>query len=234
MALPIRYLCTLFVRCCLNELQIFSYNSNEVRTIQCNGEPWFVLKDVCQVLDLGSPHKVAERLDPDEKGVSQIDTLGGKQETTVINESGLYNVILRSDKPEAKLVGLTEAPAPTKKQDKPEPPSESVRERPTLSEVPEPAAQAAPEPEPEPEAPAGDWEPGGGASVEEPIPGPALTLEEIRAAGVAAAKAHGKPAVQAILKDLGAPGMTALDPGQYREFMRKLGELNAAHRREVH
>lgn len=124
----------------------------------------------------------------------------------------------------AKLVGLTEAPA--KKQSKPEPPSESVRERPPLSKVPEPAAEAAPEPEPE--APAGDWEPGGGASVGEPIPaGTTLTLEEIRAAGVAAAKAHGKPAVQAILKDLGVPGMTALDPGQYIEFMRKLGELNA-------
>ena len=45
---------------------------------------------------------VADRLDPDEKGVSQIDTLGGNQEMTVINESGLYNVIIRSDKPEAK------------------------------------------------------------------------------------------------------------------------------------
>lgn len=124
----------------------------------------------------------------------------------------------------AKLVGLTDAPA--KKQSKPELPSEIVRERPPLSEVSEPAAEAAPEPEPE--APAGDWEPGGGASVEEPIPaGTTLTLEEIRAAGVAAAKAHGKPAVQAILKDLGAPGMTALDPDQYIEFMRKLGELNA-------
>lgn len=122
----------------------------------------------------------------------------------------------------AKLVGLTETPA--KKQSKPEPPSESVRERPPLSGVSEPTAEVVPEPE----APAGDWEPGGGAPVEEPIPaGPALTLEEIRAAGVAAAKAHGKPAVQAILKDLGVPGMTALDPGQYREFMRKLGELNA-------
>lgn len=123
----------------------------------------------------------------------------------------------------AKLVGLTEAP--TKKRCTMEPPAGSVRERPPLSEVSEPAAEAAPEPEPG--APAGDWEPGGGASVEEPIPGPALTLEEIRAAGVAAAKLHGKPAVQAILKDLGVPGMTALDPGQYREFMRKLGELDA-------
>lgn len=124
----------------------------------------------------------------------------------------------------AKLVGLTEDPA--KKRCTMEPPAGSVRERPHLSEVSEPAAEAAPEPEPE--APAGDWEPGGGASVEEPIPaGPALTLEEIRAAGVAAAKAHGKPAVQVILKGLGAPGMTALTPDQYPEFMRKLGELNA-------
>lgn len=127
----------------------------------------------------------------------------------------------------AKLVGLTEAP--TKKRCTMAPPSGSVQERPPLSEafeMPEPAAEAAPEPEPE--APAGDWEPGGGASVEEPIPaGTTLTLEEIRAAGVAAAKAHGKPAVQAILKDLGVPGMTALDPSQYMEFMRKLRELNA-------
>lgn len=120
----------------------------------------------------------------------------------------------------AKLVGLTEAPTPTKKQGKPEAPSGSVRERPPLSEVPAP--------EPESEAPAGDWEPGGGAPVEEPELEPeALTLEEIRAAGVAAAKAHGKPAVQAILRSLGAPGMTALTPDQYPEFMRKLGELNA-------
>lgn len=123
----------------------------------------------------------------------------------------------------AKLVGLTEAP--TKKRCTMGPPAGSVRERPPLSKVPEPAA--APEPEPEPEVPAGDWGPGGGASVEGPIPGPALTLEEIRAAGVAAAKLHGKPAVQAILKDLGVPGMTALTPDQYPEFMRKLGELNA-------
>lgn len=116
----------------------------------------------------------------------------------------------------AKLVGLTEAPA--KKQSKPEPPSESVRERPALSEA---------APEPEPEAPAGDWEPGGGASVEEPIPGPAFTREEIRRAGIDAAKAHGKSAVQAILQGFGVRGMTELAPEQFPEFMRKLGELNA-------
>lgn len=86
----------------MNEMQTFVYSGAEVRTVQKDGAPWFVLKDVCQVLDLGSPHKVAERLDPDEKGRNLIPTPGGSQETTVISESGLYNVILRSDKPEAK------------------------------------------------------------------------------------------------------------------------------------
>lgn len=86
----------------MNELQSFTYQTNEVRTVQRNGEPWFVLRDVCEVLCIGSPHKVYERLDEDEKGRSQIPTPGGLQEMSVINESGLYAVILRSDKPEAK------------------------------------------------------------------------------------------------------------------------------------
>lgn len=86
----------------MNDLHIFNYNGYKVRTTQKDGEPWWVLKDVCEVLGLSSPHKVFERLDDDEKGRNQIPTLGGEQEMTVVNESGLYNVILRSDKPEAK------------------------------------------------------------------------------------------------------------------------------------
>ena len=86
----------------MSNIQIFNYNSVEVRTIQNDGEPWFVLKDVCNVLHIGNSRDVVARLDQDEKGVGQIDTLGGKQEMTIINESGLYNVILRSDKPDAK------------------------------------------------------------------------------------------------------------------------------------
>lgn len=86
----------------MNGIQIFNYQNNEVRTVELNSEPWFVLKDVCEVLGLGTPAKVADRLDEDEKGVSQIHTLGGLQNVSIINESGLYNVILRSDKPEAK------------------------------------------------------------------------------------------------------------------------------------
>lgn len=86
----------------MNDLQVFKYQDSEVRTIEMNGEPWFVLKDVCKVLSIGNVSDVFKRLDADEKGVGQIDTLGGSQTMNIINESGLYNVILRSDKPEAK------------------------------------------------------------------------------------------------------------------------------------
>lgn len=86
----------------MNNIQIFKYENNDVRTVEMNGEPWFVLKDVCVVLGLGTVSKVADRLDADEKGMNQIHTPGGMQDVTVINESCLYNVILRSDKPEAK------------------------------------------------------------------------------------------------------------------------------------
>ena len=86
----------------MNELQVFSYNSSEVRTVMRDGEPWFCLKDVCAVLGISKYRDVAARLDPDEREPVRVDTLGGTQEMVFINESGLYSVILRSDKPEAK------------------------------------------------------------------------------------------------------------------------------------
>lgn len=87
----------------MNELQIFNYNGNEVRTIQKGGEPWWVLKDVCSILKIGQPVRVAERLDEDEVSQTHVtDSIGRSQSTYIINESGLYAVILRSDKPEAK------------------------------------------------------------------------------------------------------------------------------------
>lgn len=86
----------------MNEMQTFVYSGAEVRTVQKDGVPWFVLKDVCGVLGISKYRDVAERLDPDERGPVRVDTLGGSQEMTCISESGLYNVILRSDKPEAK------------------------------------------------------------------------------------------------------------------------------------
>ncbi|MGN0708437.1 MAG: BRO family protein [Faecalibacterium sp.] len=87
----------------MSNIQIFNYQNQEVRTVELNGEPWFVLKDVCNILGLGESHRVAARLDEDERTLSTVtDSMGRQQETTIINESGLYNVILRSDKPEAK------------------------------------------------------------------------------------------------------------------------------------
>ena len=83
-------------------LQTWSYENSEIRTVEKDGEPWWVLSDVCKVLELSSPHKVADRLEADEKGRNLIPTLGGMQEMTTVNESGLYAVILRSDKPQAK------------------------------------------------------------------------------------------------------------------------------------
>lgn len=81
-------------------LQTWNYESSEIRTIQKNGEPWWVLADVCKVLDLSNPSKVADRLEPDEKANFELGLRGGA--TNCINESGLYAVILRSDKPQAK------------------------------------------------------------------------------------------------------------------------------------
>lgn len=81
---------------------VFPLTNQETRIVDLDGNPWWVLRDVCEVLSIGNSRMVAERLDDDEKGVSQIDTPGGLQNLTIINEAGLYSVILRSDKPEAK------------------------------------------------------------------------------------------------------------------------------------
>ena len=86
-----------------NELKIFSYKNNEVRTTIKDGEIWWVLKDVCEILVLSEPHRVASRLEKDERTqMTVIDNLGRPQSTTLVNEPGLYKVIFRSDKPEAK------------------------------------------------------------------------------------------------------------------------------------
>lgn len=84
-------------------IQVFEYQNNKVRTVDVDGEAWFVLKDVCDVLhmDTSKIKQVADRLDDDEKGRYSVPTPGGEQATWIINESGLYHVILRSDKQEA-------------------------------------------------------------------------------------------------------------------------------------
>lgn len=73
-----------------------------LRGLLIDGEPWFVAKDVTQILGLGNPRTSLALLDEDEKGIHILDTPGGKQRATIISEAGLYSLILRSRKPEAK------------------------------------------------------------------------------------------------------------------------------------
>ena len=86
----------------MNELQTFSFNNQPVRTIQLNNQPYFNLKDVCEVLDIKNHKDVVSRLNP--KGVDTTDTLtnGGMQKMTYINESNLYKTIFQSRKEEAE------------------------------------------------------------------------------------------------------------------------------------
>ena len=80
-----------------------NYESKEIRLVQDeNGEPWWVARDVCQILGLEDTHKAVERLDEDEKGRKTIPTPGGNQVMWIVNEPGLYSIIIRSNKPEAK------------------------------------------------------------------------------------------------------------------------------------
>lgn len=70
-------------------LELFRYESNEVRVVIRDGEPWFVAKDVCEVFGDTNYRRSVSRLDEDEKGVSPLDTPGGTQSMTVVNEAGM-------------------------------------------------------------------------------------------------------------------------------------------------
>lgn len=87
-------------------VQIFMFpaTGQGVRIIRGqDGEPWFVAKDVCRVLDLEKVDRALAGLDDDEKGTHIVSTLGGKQVMSIVSEPGLYSLIFRSRKPEAKV-----------------------------------------------------------------------------------------------------------------------------------
>lgn len=86
----------------MNAIKTFNFGAAPVRVIEINNEPWFVASDVGAVLQIANIRSSISCLDEDEKGVYSIDTLGGKQETGIISESGLYTLILKSRRPEAK------------------------------------------------------------------------------------------------------------------------------------
>lgn len=76
-------------------MQTFDFESTAVRVVMREEDPWFVAVDVCRVLEIVNSRDALEKLDEDEKGVALTDTLGGRQQTAIISESGLYTLILR-------------------------------------------------------------------------------------------------------------------------------------------
>lgn len=88
----------------MNEIQIFNNPEfGEVRTTVINGEPWFVGKDVAEALGYSNSRKaLSDHVDDEDKGVTKCDTLGGEQELTAINESGVYALVFGSKLPKAK------------------------------------------------------------------------------------------------------------------------------------
>lgn len=82
---------------------VFNFGTQSIRTIDQEGEIWFVAKDVCQALDIANHNSAVGRLDDDERGgVAITDPMGRDQEATIINESGLYSLVMSSRKAEAK------------------------------------------------------------------------------------------------------------------------------------
>lgn len=84
----------------MNEIKEFKFNNNQLRTVNLNGEPWFVAKDVCDVLDLSNTTVAIGRLDDDE--VTKFNLGGLSGDTNIVNESGLYSLVMSSRKKEAK------------------------------------------------------------------------------------------------------------------------------------
>jgi prophage antirepressor-like protein len=84
------------------QVTLFNFNGADLRTVMHNGDPWFVATDVAEALDLTDGKTSIRRLDPDEVHTMPLLSAGGTQNTTIISESGLYSLTLRSRRPEAK------------------------------------------------------------------------------------------------------------------------------------
>lgn len=89
----------------MTDIQAFGFEGTDVRTVMIDGEPWFIAKDVCDVLGLGQVSRALDRLESDERGLVKVthpQSVAASLEMATVNESGLYTLILRSDKPDAK------------------------------------------------------------------------------------------------------------------------------------
>lgn len=88
----------------MSEIQVFNNPEfGEIRMMELNGEPYFIGKEIATILGYTNPRKaITDHVDAEDKGVTKCDTLGGTQDMTIINESGLYSLVLSSKLPGAK------------------------------------------------------------------------------------------------------------------------------------
>ncbi|MCL1998190.1 MAG: phage antirepressor [Turicibacter sp.] len=87
----------------MTDLKVFNYHDRKIRIVIKGGEPWLVGKDVAMVLGYQNPRDaLTKHVDEEDKGVAKCDTPGGKQDLAIINESGLYSLIISSKLPTAK------------------------------------------------------------------------------------------------------------------------------------
>jgi len=89
----------------MNVPQIFSFNDAQIRVVEKDGQPWFVAKDVCEIIGLSQVSRAMDRLDDDERGLVKVTHPQNPEKTlevNAVNESGLYQLIIASNKPEAR------------------------------------------------------------------------------------------------------------------------------------
>ena len=84
------------------ELTPFTYEDQQVRVVNLDGEPWFVGADIARVLGIASASGITRMVDPEDKGSHEVETPGGRQSLTIVNESGMYTALMRSNHPAAK------------------------------------------------------------------------------------------------------------------------------------
>lgn len=88
----------------MTDIQIFNFGDTPVRTTTIDGEPWFVLSDLCKVLEIAKPENVKARLNSEDVNTTRIEggNNRGNPNRNIVNESGMYDVVLQSRKPQAK------------------------------------------------------------------------------------------------------------------------------------
>lgn len=89
----------------MNEVKLFDFENNKIRTVMIDDEPYFVGKDVANILGYAEPRSaVSKKVDDEDRGVAKIATPSGTQEMTVINESGVYSLVFSSKLSSAKKI----------------------------------------------------------------------------------------------------------------------------------